>query len=188
MTKLEALKKSAKVVSKLSEDSLASLKSLLNIEEAKVLDFNGIEHYEQFQSLVKEGYASKEFRHYKITEDGKTLLEAVDMAKTNAQKFNDLLKEEKDSSKQIVLEYKKHDEAKNLITTDVAKFDIETDGIPVIKVNEEAYANLIHRSRGEHWKQYLGEDGRQLIRQKKLARFYVEDETTGRRYLYIVPK
>jgi hypothetical protein len=187
MTKTEAIKKSAKLVDKLSEETIVTLKSL-TIEEAKVADFNNIEHYEQFQLLIKEGYATKEFRQYKITELGKQLLEVVELSKTHPQKYHDLLKEEKKGEECIVLEYKKHDEAKNLIVNDVTRFEVESDGIPVIKVNEEAYANLIHRSRGEHWKQYLGEDGRQLVRQKKLTRFYVEDEVTGRRYLYIVPK
>jgi hypothetical protein len=186
MKKQEFLKESAKVIEMLSEDSINSLKTLSESTESQIVDFENIEHYEQFQTVVKEGFVKKDYRHYTITEKGKELLEGVQVFKTQPQKFQKLVKEGNEN--QIVIEYKMHDEARNLICNESASFDVESDGVPVIVVNEEAYAGLIHRSKGEHWKQYLGEDGRNLVRQKKLERFYAEDEKTGRRYLYCVPK
>jgi hypothetical protein len=188
MSNKELAIKTAKTVKQLSESTITVFKTL-KLDETALIDFSNMEQYEQFQILVKEGYVSKEFRHYKLTSSGKELLEMIDFSVSKPQKFAALLVEEvKKDGNQIMIEYRKHDEASNTIAKDVTYFDIEVDGIPVVKVNEETYANLIHRTRGEHWKQYLGEDARQLIRQKKLSRFYVEDESTGRRYLYIMPK
>jgi predicted transcriptional regulator len=186
MKKQEFLKESANVIESLNEETIATLKALSEAEEKQIVDFQNIEHYEQFQTIVKEGYAEKDYRHYSITEKGKELLEGVELFQKQPQKFQKLVKE--DVEGQIVIEYKMHDEEKNIICNETATFDVEKDGLPVIVVNEEAYAGLIHRTKGQHWKQYLGEDGRNLIRQKKLERFYVEDEETARRYLYIVPK
>jgi hypothetical protein len=187
MKKQEFLKESAKVIETLSEDTIATLKSLCEAEESQIVDFQNIEHYEQFQVIVKEGFAEKDYRHYTITSKGKDLLEGVEVFQKQPQKFQKLVKADEGEG-QLVIEYKKHDEENNIICNETASFDIEGDGLPVIVVNEEAYAGLIHRTKGQHWKQYLGEDGRNLVRQKKLNRFYVEDVQTARRYLYIVPK
>jgi hypothetical protein len=186
MKKQEFLKESAKTIQGISEDVRDFLVILENSEESQVLNFEGIEQYEQFQLLVKEGYAEKDYRNYSITEKGSQLLEGVEFYREDPKKFDKVINE--DTTNNIVIEYKHHDEEKNLIENAIASFEVETDGLPVIVVTEDAYANLIHRQRGQHWRQYLGEDGRNLIRQKKLERFYVQDDSTGRRYLYISPK
>jgi predicted transcriptional regulator len=186
MKKQQFLKESAKMIEMLSEETLGCLKLLNEVEESQLVDFQNIDHYEQFQVMVKEGFVEKDYRHYSITQKGKELLEGVEIFKKQPEKFQKLVNSAQET--QIVIEYKMHDEEKNIICNETAAFDVEKDGLPVIVVNEEAYAGLIHRNKGQHWKQYLGEDGRNLIRQKKLERFYVEDEKTGRRYLYCVPR
>jgi hypothetical protein len=182
MGKIEILKESAKTIPLLSEATLTALKSL---EEGSVIDFADMEQYEQFQILVKEGYVSKDYRKYSRTEKGDQLIESCELYKNDRKKFDSLIKEDDASKEYVSIEYKKHDFENDIICTESAKFELE-GGIPVVRVDEEVYANLIHRTKGQHWKQYLGEDGRQLIRQKKLQRFYVESEKTGRRYLYMV--
>jgi hypothetical protein len=186
MKKQQLIKESAKVIENISDNSIKTLTTLKESETSLVVDFVDIEHYEQMQVLIKEGFVSKEYRQYSITEKGKSLLEGVEVFKTQPDKYKNLIKE--DTKNKIVIEYKNHDEKKNVICNETAIFDVEQDGIPVVVVNEDSYAKLLDRSKGQHWKQYLGEDGRNLVRQKKLSRFYVEDKNTGRRYLYIVPK
>lgn len=184
MSKIQVLKESAKYFDKISEETFSKLVSLT--EEKQFVDFDNVDQYEQFQLMVKEGYLEKSFRNYSITPKGKDLLEARTVYVETPEKFNRLITEDVGTDC-VVISYKKHEFKTNTICTEEAKFELEKDGIPVVKVSEEVYANLIHRERGQHWKQYLGEEGRQLIRQKKLSRFYVEDESTGRRYLYLVP-
>lgn len=184
MKKQEILKENAKMVKSISDVTVESLKQLSEAEGKVIVDFEDMDHYQEYQVLVKEGYVEKEYRSYSITEKGTQLLEAYGFYKADEKKFEKAIQE---NDNKLSIEYKHHDEEKNLIENAIATFDVEADGLPVIVVNEEAYAGLIHRQKGQHWRQYLGEDGRNLIRQKKLSRFYVEDETTARRYLYIVP-
>jgi len=172
-----------KVFSNISESTIVELK---DINEEKVLEFSNIDEYEQFQVLVREGYVKKNFRRYSITKQGSELLEAHEMYTEHPDKFQDLIKEDKEGVEYISIKYKKHDYDNDVICTEMAKFEMDKDGLPIVKVNEDSYASLIHRTKGQHWKQYLGEDGRQLIRQKKLSKFYVESVKTGRRYLYIL--
>lgn len=186
MKKREFYQQSEKIIRTLSEETVSTMKTLSESEESVLLDFQNIEHHEQVQLMVKEGFIAKDYRHYELTKKGTHLLEGVRLFKEEPKKFEKLLEEK--NEKAIVIEYKLHDEKQNIIKNQIASFDVEKDGLPIVVVNEDAYTNLIHRSKGQHWKQYLGEDGRNLIRQKKLDRFYVEDEETKRRYLYIVPK
>ena len=181
----ETLKETAKIVKILSEDTISTLKALT--EEKSVIDFKNMEVYEQIQILVKEGFVSKDYRNYSINSKGKELIQSVDYLKSEPEKYQKAIKEEVKKDNVFSVKYKKHDEKKNLIEDVTETFEIEKDGLPIIKVDEETYAHLIHRLRGQHWKDYLNEGARQLIRQKKLSRFYVEDEKTSRRYLYILP-
>jgi hypothetical protein len=170
----------------IADETVKTLNNLKESEESIVVTFEDATHYEQVGVLVNEGYISKEFRDYSITEKGEKLLESIEMYEADPKKYTKLV--ETDLSKMVVIEYKKHDEVNNIICNESAAFDVESDGLPVIVVNEESYANLIHRTKGQHWVHYLGESGRNLVRQKKLTKFYVEDENTSRRYLYMVPK
>jgi hypothetical protein len=183
MSKTEILRESAKVLEKLSDDVLDLIKDL---NEEKVVTFDNMGQYEQFQVLVKEGYLEKSYRKYSKTEKCDQLLETQELMVKDQKKFEKMIQEEDTSKEYITVSYKVHDFENDKICNETAKFEVETDGIPVVQVDEEVYANLIHREEGQHWKKYLGEDGRQLIRQKKIKRFYVESEKTGRRYLYIV--
>jgi len=186
MKKLESLKQTAKTIEQLSESTIETLKSLT--EEKVIIDFKDMDCYSQVQILVKEGFIQKDYRQYSITTKGKELLENIEYAKTNTKRYQEMIKESVKKDNCVTITYKKHDEENDIICNESVSYDLEKDGIPVVKVNSESYANLINRVRGQHWKQYLGEDARQLIRQKKLERFYVEDEKNGRRYLYIMPK
>jgi len=186
MTKNDSLKQTAKMVEQLSEDTIATLKTLT--EEKVIIDFKNMDVYAQVQILVKEGFIQKDYRQYSITAKGKELVENVDYSKTNTKRYQEMIKENVKKDNCVTITYKKHDEENDIICNESVSYDLEKDGIPIIKTTKEVYENLIHRIRGEHWKQYLGEDARQLIRQKKLERFYVEDEKNGRRYLYIMPK
>jgi hypothetical protein len=179
----EKLKQNAKVLKSINENTLALLKTL-TLQESFV-DFQDLEQYDQLKILVKEGYVTKTYRKCAITEKGKELLECNTIRETSPEKFEKLLLE-KTSDKHIEITYKVHNEEKNIIRNEVAIFNVSKDGLPIVQVDEESYANLIHRTKGQHWKQYLGEEGRQLIRQKKVQRFYVESKETGRKYLYIV--
>lgn len=179
----ESLKQSAKVLSKINDNTVEFLKSL-TLEESFV-DFQDLEQYEQVKLLVKEGYVLKNYRKCSITKKGQELLECNTLKQKDVQKFEKMLLENT-SEKHIEVTYKVHDEEKNIICNETVIFNLAKDGLPIVRVDEEAYANLIHRTKGQHWKQYLGEDGRQLIRQKKTKRFYVESKETGRKYLYIV--
>jgi len=183
MDKIQNLKESAKLMGKISEDVFAILEGL---NEPTVINFETIEQYEQLQLLVKEGYVKKDFRKYSNTELAKGLLEAKQLKGKDKKKFEKLIQEDVAGKEYIKISFKNHDFDTDTICNEVAKFELDKDGLPIVVVNEEVYAKLIHRTEGQHWKQYLGEDGRQLIRQKKLQRFYVENEKTGRRYLYIV--
>jgi len=182
----EIIKRSAKIVPVLDEGTVDLMKTLIG-QESVVVEFDEVTSYEQFRLLVKEGYLDKDYRHYTIKEEGQALVEAYELYKSQPKKFQKIL-EDKGDKEVVTITYKKHDMKENIICNEVAKFDVEEDGLPVVVVSEDVYANLIHRQKGQHWRQYISEEGRQLVRQKKLARFYVEDETTGRRYLYIVPK
>lgn len=186
MKKIESLKQTAKIIEQLSEDTIATLKALT--EEKVVIDFKNMDVYAQIQILVTEGYLNKDYRHYSINAKGKDLVENINYSQIDPKKYKDALTEKVIRKDVISVSYKAHNEELNTIGNETVSFEMEKDGIPIVKVNEETYANLVHRIRGQHWKQYLGEDARQLIRQKKLERFYVEDEKTNRRYLYIMPK
>lgn len=183
MKKLEQLRESAKYFKLLSKELAESLKA---IKESTVVDFQDIETYEKYRLFVKEGLVAKDYRHYKLTQKGQVIVEAFEQYQADPKKFKELVKEHKEGTF-VQINYKKHLFESNEIKTAIAKFGLEKDGLPIVKVDEESYSNLIHRTKGQHWKQYLGEEGRQLIRQKKLEKFYVESELTGRRYLYIVP-
>lgn len=179
----ENLKQSAKILNQINSNTITMLKSL-TLEESHV-DFQDIEQYDQIKLLVKEGYVAKNYRKFAITKKGQELLECNAIKEKDVEKFEKMLLE-KSSEKHISVTYKIHNEAENIICNETVIFNISKDGLPIVRVDEESYANLIHRSKGQHWKQYLGEEGRQLIRQKKVKRFYVESKETGRKYLYIV--
>lgn len=183
MKKKEDLQRSAKLFESTSEKMMGLLGTLT--EEKTIVQFDNLEDRTAFQNFVAEGYASKEYRSYSITEEGKKLLETYSTYKGDKKKFDRLLKIDEANTTSVT--YKVHNSENNTIINECAVFDVDTDGIPIIQVSEDVYTNLLHREKGQHWGQYLGEDGRQLIRQKKLSKFYVESEETGRRYLYIVP-
>jgi hypothetical protein len=186
----EQLRQNSKYAKLLSEKTMETLTTLTKAEEAMKITFVESEHYEQIQLLVKEGFITKEFALYSITGEGETLVEGVVEYNANPEELEDQIHQltEKDKGNTVSVEFKSHLFEKNLIQSLTATFELDqSDGLPIIKVNEKSYSGLLHRERGQHWKKYLGEGGRALVRQKKLAKFYVEDEATGRRYLYIVP-
>jgi predicted transcriptional regulator len=185
------LRQNAKYAKMLSEKTMDTLKTLTESEEAIKVQFVEGDHYEQVQLLVKEGFVSKEFALYTISEEGQSLYEGVISYNKNAEEIDDQIHqlEESEKGNTVSVSYKSHLFEKNLIQSLTATFELdESDGLPVIKVDEASYSGLLHREKGQHWKKYLGEGGRALVRQRKLNKFYVEDESTGRRYLYIVPK
>lgn len=188
---VDKLRTNVKYANLLSEKTMESMNALLEAEETIKIQFSESDHYEQVQMLVKEGYISKEFGQYDITDEGKELHEGILAYNKNSEEMEDQIKQldEKTNENVVSVEYKSHLFEKNLIQSLTATFDLdENDGLPIIKVDEGSYSGLLHREKGQHWKKYLGEGGRALVRQKKLSKFYVEDESTGRRYLYIVPK
>ena len=180
MRNKEILKQSAE----LDETTVKYLSQLT--EGTKILQFENLDERNSFQKYVEEGFVEKDYRSYTLTEKGSELLECHAVYNSDTRKYEQLLKEGNENT--ITIKYKIHEEKENVIKDEYVVFDVNPqDNIPVVQVDEDVYANLIHRERGQHWKQYLGEDGRQLIRQKKLTKFYVEDINTKRRYLYIMP-
>ena len=111
MKKQKLLKESAKTIESISEGTVELLKSM--IEEAKVLDFQNMDQYQEIQILVKEGYVEKDYRNYSITKKGGELLEGVEVYQNDPKKFEKLVTATDENS--IVIEYKHHDEEKNII-------------------------------------------------------------------------
>ena len=187
----EQLRQISKYANMLSDKTVDSLATLKESEETLKIIFSESEHYEEVQMLVSEGFISKDFGQYDITEEGEKLLEGINSYKENPEAYEaQIVENEKEEDENtITVTYKSHIFEQNIIEQATATFYLdENDGLPIVPVSASAYSGLLNREKGQHWKKYLGEEGRQLIRQKKLSKFYVEDADTGRRYLYIVPK
>lgn len=174
-----------KTITSLTKQTVSTLKELSESTDGIVVDFADMDHLNQMKVLVKEGFVDKEYRAYSSNDNTEQLVEAYEFYQSDEKKFKKML--ESVGKDVIKITYKRHDEAENIICEQVATFEKESDGLPVVVVNESAYEGLINRKKGQHWTKYIGEDGRNLVRQKKLKRFYVEDESTQRRYLYIMP-
>jgi hypothetical protein len=97
-----------------------------------------MEEYEQIQLLVKEGFINKDFRKYILNEEGEQLVKDIEFKQKDPKKFEKLLKENASNKEYISVSYKKHIMEQNIIDTEVAKFEVEEDGIPVVQVNEES--------------------------------------------------
>lgn len=184
MQKEQILKESANFIKSVNDSTVELLRGLS--EEKQSVKFEEVEQYEQFKIAVAEGFVDKNLSKYSITEKGRMMLEGYSLYKDDVKKFEKLITEDKEGTEYVRIKYKKHDFETDTICTEIAKFELDVDKTPIVVVEEDVYANLIHRTKGQHWKQYLGEEGRQLIRQKKLDKFYVQSEKTGRKYLYII--
>lgn len=185
------LREISKYASIISDKTLDTLNKLNISNESIKIQFSESTHYEQIQLLVNEGFIEKSFALYALTESGKTLLEGVVSYKENPSLVEEQIKQINESEQKnvITINYKSHIFEQNLISNLTATFQIdENDSLPIVKVDGPSYSGLLHRENGQHWKKFIGESGRALVRQKKLSKFYVEDSSTGRKYLYIVPK
>ena len=173
----------------LAEGTKALLDQMRTITEAIVPDFNEMNEYEQFGILARQGILEKDYRNFSLSERGQQMLEDWDFVVKNPKEFKKMMRESAGEARYMTVKFKRVDEEKDIIEDAEARFELtEDDNLPVVALTAENYAGLLNRSKGQHWRQYLGEEGRQLVRQKKPGRFYVQNEDTGRRYLYIVPK
>ena len=179
---------------------LETLKTLRESGGFVTIEVSDMEQYGALKGLAEDGYVEKNALQFKITEKGEELLESIESYVENAKiglsesTVIDLqekakFEEEYANRDVITVSYMRpspHQE--NLIESATATFEKELDGIPVIPVLEESYKGLIERQPGQHWRRYVGEAGRKLIRDKKLERVYIMNENTGYKYLYCVPK
>jgi hypothetical protein len=189
MRNVERVIESVSIMEKLAEGTKHLLEQMRTLTESVVPDFGDLTEYEEFKLLAKQGILEAEYRNYTMTQRGQEMLEDNDWVNKNPKEYKKMLKENAGDAKYMTIKYKMIDEEKDLIEDAEARFELtEDDNLPVVSLTAENYSGLLNRSKGQHWRQYLGEEGRQLIRQKKLGRFYVQNEDTGRRYLYIVPK
>jgi len=187
----EKVKQSVKILKLVSEGTIDVLRTL-GLKESKLISFDDADVYDQFKFLVKEGFLAKDYRHYTLTEKGQSLIESFDYRKEEPKKYERLLEEVDADAKFVEVTYKRHSLKENTIGRVTERFELVSDGglsegIPMFVVNEETYSNLINRMRGQHWRQYLPEGACRLIKEKKLQRFYIQDESTGRQYLYFMP-
>ena len=184
---------------KISVIALESLRQLRNQETFVQLNIQDMDHYTTLKTMAEDGYLEKNSKEFKITESGLALLddvdhyiedEKIDLDEGTVIDLNKMgqLKEEKEQRDVVKIDYMRKHPTENLIESHVAIFEKDMDGTPIIPVSEESYAGLLQRNPGEHWRKYVGEAGRKMIREKKLSRVYIQNEDTGRKYLYIVPK
>ena len=168
----------------LTEYMLSTL-NLLKEEGKKKLHFETVQSYESIQEFVQEGYVYKEDRIYSLTEKGEAFLFECSKKLDKKQE----LEERHRKTKVMEVSYKELNEAHNHIETKTQEFELDpVDGLPVIVVEEASYTGLLNRDVGQHWRKFIGEAGRKLIRDKKIRKFYVENKGTNRRYLYIIPE
>lgn len=183
----------------ITEAVLNNLKQMRLSENGINIDYEDMTHYETLKSLSESGYLVRQSRHYQLTEKGSNLLEDIESYLEDSKisvsegftvDLNTLynLKEEKDRKDVVRISYMRKHPTEDLIESHVAVFEKDFDGTPIIVVNPENYLNILNRELGEHWRKYVGEAGRKLIREKKLSKVYLQNESTGRRYLYEVPK
>jgi predicted transcriptional regulator len=180
---------------------LETLQTLRKEEGYKFIEMTDMGYYTALKGLVSEGYLDKNGMQFKITEKGLGLLEALEtyIERTRMQvtestvidlKEMATFTEEYNNRDVIKVEYMRESlNQSGVIESAVVEFEKDAnDGLPIIPVTEEAYKGLIDRAPGQHWRRYVGEAGRKLIRDKKLEKVYIMNETTERRYLYEVPK
>lgn len=186
---------------KIQKIILETLQTLRKNEGYVSVDIDDMSIYNSLKGLVAEGYIDKSSLTYKITEKGLDLLESIESYIEKARidltentvidlKEKALFEEAYFKRDLIKVSYMRPSlTEENVIENAVAEFEKDVnDGLPIIPVSEDAYKGLIDRQPGQHWRRYLGEAGRKLIRDKKLSKVYVVNEDTGRKYLYFVPK
>jgi hypothetical protein len=185
---------------KIQYNILNILKTLRENEGYTTLDVSDMEQYGALKGLAEDGFVEKNAMQFKITESGINLLESIETYVENANvslsestvidlKEKALFEEAHANRDVITVSYMRpspHQE--NIIESATATFEKEADGLPVIPVTEESYKGIIDRQPGQHWRRYVGEAGRKLIRDKKLERVYIMNEATGYKYLYCIPK
>lgn len=180
---------------------LETLQSLRKSGEYQVLEVTDMEIYNTMKGLAVEGFLDKTGMQFKINEAGLKLLETIETyiersdTELNESTVVDLQEmatfNEAYANRDIIkVEYMRESlHQEGIIENAVAEFEKdENDGLPIIPVNEEAYKGLIDRQPGQHWRRFVGEAGRKLIREKKLGKVYIMNEMSKRRYLYEVPK
>lgn len=189
MSNVERIIESVGIVETLAEGTIALLEQMRTLTEAVVPDFNEMVEYDQFNVLAKQGLLEKDYRNFNLSERGVQMLEDAEFVAKNPDEYKKMLRENSGDAKFMTIKYKRMVEEEDIIEDAEARFELtEDDNLPIVSLTAENYSGLLNRNKGQHWRQYLGEEGRQLVRQKKLKRFYVENADTGRRYLYIVPK
>jgi DNA-binding PadR family transcriptional regulator len=185
---------------KIQSNILNILKTLRESEGYTTIDVSDMEQYGALKGLAEDGFVEKNALQFKITESGLALLESIEAYVENAKidltesTVIDLQEkaqfEEAYANRDVIsityMRSSPHQE--NIIESATAQFEKETDGLPIIPVNEESYKGIINRQPGQHWRRYVGEAGRKLIRDKKLERVYIQNESTGYKYLYCIPK
>jgi predicted transcriptional regulator len=180
---------------------LETLRSLRDAEGYQHFEVTDMEAYATMKGLVNEGFLEKNGLHFKITESGLELLESIETylerSKTELTESTVLdvaemvaFTEAYNNRDTVSVEYIRESlNQSGILENATAVFEKDdTDGLPIIPVTEEAYKGLIDRQPGQHWRRYVGEAGRKLIRDKKLSKVYVMNESTGYKYLYVVPK
>ena len=193
------LEDNKKQTAKITLSVFESLKTLRKEEKFFQLDIDDMDHYDKLGDLVEEGYLEKNSKEYSITDKGLEMLDDIEhyiedeKLEVNEETVFDLgkmeeIKEENDKRDVIRIEYMRKHPTEDLIENHTAIFEKDPDGRPIIVVSPESYGSLVHRNPGEHWRGYVGDAGRKLIREKKLEKVYIQNEETGRKYLYEVPK
>jgi predicted transcriptional regulator len=173
---------------------VTTLQNLKESEGYVELQIDDMEFYNTLKGLVTEGFLEKNGMQFKITETGVELLESIQLylerSKTDLTESTVLdvaemvaFTEQYNSRDVIKVEYMRENPfQEGLIESAIAEFEKDAnDGLPIITVTEEAYKGLISRQPGQHWRRFVGEAGRKLIREKKLEKVYIMNEKTERR-------
>lgn len=176
--------------------------SLKQLSESKfsTIDISDMGQYNELKDLVGKGLLEKNGLQFKLTEEGLKLIKDVEsyLDETETEMGEEgvstdemsCYKDEQDKKKEgmIPVSYMSHNLKEDTIEKTTEYFEVANDGIPMIQVTESAYSSLLDRQPNQHWRPFVGEGGRKLIREHKLDRVYIQNEKTGRTYLYIVPK